>query len=106
MPESCSILYDGESEVDCSNQFHDPARHPHRTMIDYDAHDWRSHLLDIRGSMVREIVWRVMTCVLWSAGGVLIQRYVVRISRTLVAAREGVRSPIICSPRSPPTWSN
>lgn len=36
-------------------------------MIDYDPHNWRSHLLDIHGSMVREILWRVLSCVLWSA---------------------------------------
>lgn len=35
-------------------------------MIDYDAHHWRSHLLDIRGSMLREILGRVSACVLWS----------------------------------------
>jgi len=36
-------------------------------MIDYDPHDWRSHLLDIHGSMLREILWRVLSCVLWAA---------------------------------------
>lgn len=36
-------------------------------MINYDPHDWRSHLLDIHGSMLREILWRVLSCVLWSA---------------------------------------
>src|SRR5882724_10694694 len=36
-------------------------------MIDYDAHNWRSHLLDIKGSMVREIIGRVLLCVVWSA---------------------------------------
>jgi ion channel-forming bestrophin family protein len=36
-------------------------------MINYDPHDWRSHLLDIRGSMLREIVGRVLTCVVWAA---------------------------------------
>lgn len=35
-------------------------------MIDYDPHDWKSHLLDIRGSMVREIFARVALCVLWA----------------------------------------
>jgi len=35
-------------------------------MIQYDPHHWRSHLLDIRGSMVREIFARVAVCVLWS----------------------------------------
>jgi putative membrane protein len=36
-------------------------------MIDYDPHDWRSHLFDVRGSMVREIFGRVALCVAWSA---------------------------------------
>ncbi len=35
-------------------------------MIDYDPHSW-THFLDVRGSMVREIVGRVLTCVVWSA---------------------------------------
>lgn len=35
-------------------------------MINYDPHDWRSHLLDIRGSMLPEIIGRVATCVTWS----------------------------------------
>lgn len=36
-------------------------------MIEYDPHDWRSHLLDFHGSMLREILWRVLSCVLWAA---------------------------------------
>ncbi len=40
-------------------------------MIDYDAHDWRSHLFDIKGSMVREIVARVLMCFLWSVAVIL-----------------------------------
>ena len=44
-------------------------------MIEYDAHDWRSHLLDIRGSMVREIFGRVTTCVVWSALVVAADRF-------------------------------
>lgn len=45
-------------------------------MIQYDPHEWRDHLCDIRGSMVREIVWRVLTCVLWSVVVVLAHKYV------------------------------
>ena len=45
-------------------------------MIEYDAHEWRTHLLDIRGSMVREITGRVSVCVLWSAAVVAFDRYV------------------------------
>lgn len=44
-------------------------------MIDYDPHDWDSHLFDIRGSMVREILGRVMTCVAWSAVVVLLYQF-------------------------------
>jgi putative membrane protein len=36
-------------------------------VIDYDAHDWGSHLFDVKGSMLREIVGRVLACVVWSA---------------------------------------
>ncbi len=35
-------------------------------MIQYDPHHWRSHLFDIRGSMVREIFSRVAVCAIWS----------------------------------------
>ena len=35
-------------------------------MIQYDPHHWRSHLFDLRGSMVREIFARVTVCVVWS----------------------------------------
>jgi putative membrane protein len=36
-------------------------------VIDYDPHLWRDHLLDIKGSMVRQVIGRVLSCVLWSA---------------------------------------
>jgi putative membrane protein len=36
-------------------------------MAKYDPHDWFSHLFDVRGSLVREILGRVATCVLWAA---------------------------------------
>jgi putative membrane protein len=45
-------------------------------MINYDPHDWRSHLFDIQGSMVREIIGRVLTCVLWACFIVAVERYV------------------------------
>ncbi len=35
-------------------------------MIQYDPHHWRSHLFDIRGSMLREIFSRIAVCVIWS----------------------------------------
>lgn len=36
-------------------------------MTAYDPHKWTSHLFDIEGSMVREILGRVALCVAWSA---------------------------------------
>lgn len=33
-------------------------------MIDYDPHRWRDHFFDIKGSMVREIAYRVGLCAL------------------------------------------
>ena len=45
-------------------------------MITYDPHHWGSHFFDIKGSMVREILGRVMACTLWSAVVVAIERYV------------------------------
>jgi putative membrane protein len=35
-------------------------------MIQYDPHRWLDHLFDIRGTLVREIGWRVGLCVLWA----------------------------------------
>ncbi len=46
-------------------------------MIEYDPHEWRGHLLDLNGSMVREILGRVGICVLWATAVVAIHRYVV-----------------------------
>ncbi len=43
-----------------------------RFMIDYDPHDWRSHLCDVRGSMLKEIAARVSLCVISSAGVTLL----------------------------------
>lgn len=36
-------------------------------MIEYDPHRWRSHFFDIRGSLVREIAYRVLLCSLTAA---------------------------------------
>jgi len=36
-------------------------------MSAYDPHRWTSHLFDIEGSMIREILGRVSLCVAWSA---------------------------------------
>jgi putative membrane protein len=45
-------------------------------MIEYNPHDWRSHLLDIRGSLVREIFGRVIAGVVWSAAVVALMRWI------------------------------
>ncbi len=45
-------------------------------MIDYDAHKWTDHLFDIKGSMAREIIGRVMAVVGWSAAVVAVHKYV------------------------------
>src|SRR5829696_7337473 len=45
-------------------------------MIEYNPHDWRSHLLDIRGSLVREIFGRVSAVVVWSAAVVALWRWI------------------------------
>jgi ion channel-forming bestrophin family protein len=49
-------------------------------VINYDAHTWRDHLFDIRGSMVKQIIYRVLACVLWSAGVVAFHKYVYPIA--------------------------
>ena len=36
-------------------------------MTPYNPHQWTSHLFDVEGSMVREILGRVSACVVWSA---------------------------------------
>jgi putative membrane protein len=44
-------------------------------MIDYEPHRWRDHLLQIRGSMVIEISYRVFACVLCATGLVAAHMY-------------------------------
>ncbi|AKQ66287.1 putative membrane protein [Myxococcus hansupus] len=44
-------------------------------MIDYDPHRWWSYFHYLRGSMVREIVARVLVCVVWAAGVTAGHRY-------------------------------
>jgi putative membrane protein len=41
-------------------------------MVPYDPHRWTSHLFDVDGSMVREIIGRVSVSVAWSAVVVLL----------------------------------
>ncbi len=49
-------------------------------MISYDPHKWLSHFFDIRGSMFREIIVRVLLCVAWSAAVVCFDKYVVDVN--------------------------
>lgn len=45
-------------------------------MIDYDPHHWWQHLFDVKGTMVQQIMYRVMAVVIWSALVVLLDRHV------------------------------
>ena len=45
-------------------------------MVDYDAHHWSSHLFDIKGSLVREILTRVTSCTGWALVIVLLDQLV------------------------------
>jgi putative membrane protein len=45
-------------------------------MIDYDPHRWWTYFHYLRGSMIKEIVYRVMACVLWSVGVTLVHHQV------------------------------
>lgn len=47
-------------------------------MINYNPHDWRSHLLDIRGSMLPEIIGRVLSCVAWAAAVTIAHEFLIR----------------------------
>ena len=44
-------------------------------MIEYDAHRWRDHFLDLRGSMVRDILYRIFSCVLFAIVVTFIDRW-------------------------------
>lgn len=45
-------------------------------MIEYDAHSWREHFFDIKGSVVRQIFWRVLFFFTWSVAVVLFHEFV------------------------------
>lgn len=49
-------------------------------MIDYDPHRWADHLLDVKGSMLRQILARVLLCVLWAAGVVYVHHYHLKVA--------------------------
>ena len=44
-------------------------------MLNYDPHDWTSHLFDIEGSLVHEILGRVTACVIWATVITLLYLY-------------------------------
>jgi len=56
-------------------------------LISYDPHRWIQHFFDLRGSMFREIIGRVLFCVVWSAAIVAFDKHVydVNISSLLHA---------------------
>ncbi|MDC0711866.1 bestrophin family ion channel [Stigmatella sp. ncwal1] len=45
-------------------------------MIDYDPHQWGHHFFDLKGSMVREIVGRLLVVALWATAVVAFHNYV------------------------------
>ena len=49
-------------------------------MIDYDAHKWSDHFFDVKGSMAREIIGRVLAVVGWSAAVVTVHKYVLPVA--------------------------
>lgn len=49
-------------------------------MIDYDAHNWSEHLLDWRGSMLKQITYRVLVCIGFAGLVVLGDRFWMSLS--------------------------
>lgn len=45
-------------------------------MIEYDPHSWREHFFDIKGSVVRQIFWRVLFFFGWSVAVFIFHRFV------------------------------
>lgn len=48
-------------------------------MIEYDVHHWRNHFFDIRGSMVREILYRVLSCLVVATAVTYVDRTYMRL---------------------------
>lgn len=48
-------------------------------MIHYDAHKWLDHFFDLRGSLVKDIIGRVLLCTVWSAAVVYFHTHVLNI---------------------------
>lgn len=58
-------------------------------MIHYDPRDWLSHLFTLRGSVISEIVGRVLVCGVWSAIVVVVQRMAVQHGFSLAVPETG-----------------
>lgn len=58
-------------------------------MIHYDPRDWLSHLFEIRGSVIGEIIGRVLICGAWSAGVVAVQQVAARFQLSLALPETG-----------------
>jgi putative membrane protein len=58
-------------------------------MIYYDPRDWLSHLFEIRGSVIGEIIGRVLICGVWSAGVVAIQQFAAQFDRSVAIPETG-----------------
>jgi putative membrane protein len=52
-------------------------------MIRYDPRDWLGHLCTVRGSVIREIIGRVLICGVWSAGVVVVCQITSRSDHSL-----------------------
>jgi methyl-accepting chemotaxis protein len=58
-------------------------------MIHYDPREWLSHLFNIRGSVIGEIVGRVLVCGAWSAIMVVVHRIALRHDFSLAVPETG-----------------
>lgn len=57
-------------------------------MIDYNPQIWTSHLFDVRGSMVRDIIYRVAICVVWAVVVVAVHAYAAKPAGVSLAIPE------------------
>jgi putative membrane protein len=44
-------------------------------MIQYDSHRWSDHLFDVKGSLIPEIILRVLSCVAWATAVVAVDHH-------------------------------
>jgi putative membrane protein len=58
-------------------------------MIRYDPRDWLGHLFTVRGSVIREIIGRVLICGVWSAGVVVVHRIASRSGHSVAIPETG-----------------